>query len=116
MPIVITATIDLEPGRREQTLRSARPFIDAALGEPGCRAYTWSLDADDPDRVRVFEEWADEPSLKNHFEGEPYAKMRSHLAGSGIRAAVSAKYRVDLIEPVYDETGMARAHFFSGGT
>lgn len=113
MAIVITATIDLEPGKREQTLRSARPHIDAALAEPGCVAYTWSLDADDPGRVHVFEEWTDEKALRGHFEGRPYANMRDHLGESGILGAVSAKYRVDLIEPVYGPEGTARADFFT---
>lgn len=113
MPIVITATVDLEPGKREETIRGARPLIEAALAEPGCVAYVWSFDAEDPGRVRVFEEWTDEVSLKDHFDGAPYADMLKHLGASGIRAAVSAKYRVDLIEPVYGPEGVARADFFT---
>lgn len=111
MPIVITATIDLEPGRREQTLQSAQPLIAAALAERGCRAYTWSCDAVYPDRIHVFEEWEDEAALKGHFNDKPYADMRDHLGASGIRNAVSSKYRVDLIEPVYNSEGQARADF-----
>ena len=113
MPIVITATIDLEPAKRAETLRTAQPHIDAALAEPGCVAYTWSLDVSDPGRVHVFEEWTDEAALQGHFDGEPYADMRDHLGASGILHAVSAKYRVDLIEPVYGPEGVARADFFT---
>ena len=113
MPIVISAVIDVDPAKRDQIIRSAQPHIDGALEEPGCRDYTWSFDANHPGRVHVFELWDDEASLKGHFDSEPYAKMRQHLQDAGIVAATSAKYRVDLIESVYDETGQGRADFFT---
>jgi hypothetical protein len=39
--------------------------------------------------------------------------MAGHLAAVGIKNAVTRKYRVDLIEPVYDPDGKPRADFFT---
>jgi hypothetical protein len=41
--------------------------------------------------------------------------MRVALAQFGIRGADVLKYRIDAAEPVYDETGTARADFFTTG-
>ncbi|MBT5010599.1 MAG: antibiotic biosynthesis monooxygenase, partial [Gammaproteobacteria bacterium] len=39
--------------------------------------------------------------------------MRETLGQFGIRGAEVLKYQIDLAEPVYDETGTARADFFT---
>ncbi|MBK8273384.1 MAG: antibiotic biosynthesis monooxygenase [Sphingomonadales bacterium] len=58
--IVISAQIDLEPAQRDDALRSAQPWIDGALSQPGCIHYDWSADLNNPARVNVFEEWESE--------------------------------------------------------
>ena len=113
MPIVISGEIDLDPAARERALLDAKPLIDAALAEKGCVHYAWSADLSRPGRVNVFEEWATEADLAYHLSAEPYLKMAGHLAGVGIKSAVTRKYRVDLIEPVYDPAGKPRADFFT---
>jgi quinol monooxygenase YgiN len=112
MPVIlIAATLDLDPARRDQALRDAQVAINATLSEPGCTAYTWSLDAMDPGRVHVFEEWTDEESLAHHFAGQPYQSMRAFLQAGGVTRSVSAKYRVDAISAVYNAEGKAIAGF-----
>ena len=113
MPIVISGEIDLDPAAREKALLDAQPLIAAALAEPGCVHYAWTADLARPGRVHVFEEWATEADLAYHLTAEPYLKMAGHLAAVGIKAAVTRKYRVDLIEPVYDPQGKPRADFFT---
>ena len=39
--------------------------------------------------------------------------MRDTLGKYGITGAETLKYQIDLQEPVYDETGVARADFFT---
>lgn len=111
MPIVITGEVDLTPGRREAALAGARALIEEALAEPGCRAYAWSADPYLPDRVHVFEEWDTADQLAAHLVAPSYFGMLKHLGEVGIVAAVTRKYRVDLIEPVYGEDGVATARF-----
>ena len=51
--------------------------------------------------------------LQNHFNNHWYQDMRVALAQFGIKGADVLKYRIELAEPVYDETGTARADFFT---
>jgi quinol monooxygenase YgiN len=111
--IIISGTVDLPPDRLEAALAAAKPLIEGALTEPGCLDYDWCPDPLHPGRIRVFERWVDEASLTSHFQTHWYLEMRDTLGSFGILAAETAKYRVDLSEPVYDTTGTPRADFFT---
>ena len=114
MAIIIAGYLDFAPGVATPMIREAKPLIDAALEEPGCRAYSWAVDPSFPDRVHVFEEWDDEASLAGHFAGAPYRDMGAHLnKGAGILGMAVQKYRWDIAEPVYDDSGVPRADFFT---
>jgi quinol monooxygenase YgiN len=111
--IIISGTVDMPPENVAPALESARPLIEGALTEPGCQDYDWCPDPRIPGRIRVFERWESEEALAEHFKCEWYLNMREHLGSYGITGAVTAKYRVDLEEPVYDETMTPRADFFT---
>ncbi len=113
MRILIAGTIDVDANKRAKALEDAEPFIRAALEEPGCVAYDWTPDPYNPQRIHVFEEWTGEKELAFHLGAEPYRNMAAHLAGVGILAAETKKYRVDHFEPVYDGEGVPRADFFT---
>jgi quinol monooxygenase YgiN len=111
--IIISATLDLPPEKVHTALETCRPLIEGALTQTGCLAYDWSIEPTHPGRIRVFELWENEGALAAHFRSEWYLKMRESIGSFGLRNAESAKYRVDLVEPVYDETFTARADFFT---
>ncbi|MEO8813325.1 MAG: antibiotic biosynthesis monooxygenase [Caulobacteraceae bacterium] len=113
MTIVISGEIDLKPEAREDALLGAQPLLVAARAEKGCVHYAWTADPALPGRVHVFEEWAAEADLAAHLKGAPYLGMLAHLGAAGLLHAVTRKYRVDLIEPVYDPEGRPRADFFT---
>lgn len=112
--ILVAGTVDVAPDVRDKALTDARPLIEAALAEPGCRAYAWTADLSVPGRICVFEEWDDEASLIAHLAAEPYRNMLAHLSGVGILGAETRKFRIDLAEPVYDPEGKPRGDFFTG--
>lgn len=113
MPIVISGEIDLAPEDRERALLGARDLIAAALAERGCVHYAWTADLGRPGRVHVFEEWQTQDDLAAHLAGKPYQGMLAHLSSCGLQNAVTRKYRVDHVEPVYDPQGRPRADFFN---
>ncbi len=115
MAILVAGTIDFSPEAAVDLIPAGKRFITAALKERGCIAYAWSPDPLRPGRIHVFEEWTDEQALADHFTGAPYRDMGAHLAAAGILGMNVLKYRSDLAEPVYDETGVARADFFTAG-
>jgi len=111
--VVISGEIDVEPAKREKALLDAQPLIAAALAEKGCVHYAWTADPARPGRIHVFEEWDTEADLIAHLAAPPYRDMAGHLAATGIVSAVTRKYRVDLVEPVYDPQGNPRGDFFT---
>jgi len=111
--IVIAGTIEIDPARREEALANAQPYIDGALTQPGCEAYTWAADLNSPGRVEVFERWTSEADLRAHFDGPHYKAMLVHMGSHGLKSADVSKYRVDLREPVYDPANKPRADFFT---
>ena len=114
MTVVVAGYIDLEYGKnRENVITSAKPFIEAAWDERGCVAYHWTPDPFKDNRIHVFEEWEDVEALSEHLTAKPYKDMLGHLRGAGIVSSHTQKYRVDLIEPVYDDTGTPRGDFFT---
>lgn len=115
MAIIIAGTLDFDRAKVEQMLRDAAPLIRAGQAEPGCIAYDWAIDPNVPGRVLVFEHWADEAALANHFASAPYREMGAHLNATGILGMSVSKFRTDLQEPVYDEAGTPRADFFTVG-
>ena len=112
MTIVIYAVVDLGPAARTAALSGAKPHVDAALAQPGCLAYAWTADPENPGRVHVFEEWASQDALASHLAGPAYRHMLAHMQGHGITSAVSTKYAVTAKQPVYDPHGKPRADFF----
>jgi quinol monooxygenase YgiN len=111
--IIISGTVDLPPEKLEAALAAAKPLIEGALTEPGCLDYDWCPDPLNPGRLRVFERWESEEALAFHFRNEWYLRMRDTLGSFGLLGASTAKYRVDLEEPVYDQTMTPRADFFT---
>lgn len=109
--IVIAAHIDVEPGGRDECLKTAQPFIDGALSQAGCLHYSWAADLNNPARIEVFEEWTDEDALAQHFKGVHYSGMLAHIGSFGLVNSVSAKYRVDAEGPVYNAQGVPTAAF-----
>jgi quinol monooxygenase YgiN len=113
MKIIISGTVDIDPEQMDAAMKAAKPLIEGALTQEGIMDYDWCPDPLMPGRIRVFERWASQAALENHFNNHWYQDMRVALAQFGIRGADVLKYRIDAAEPVYDETGTARADFFT---
>jgi quinol monooxygenase YgiN len=115
--IIIAGTIDLvDPTTRDAAIEKAVPLQMATREqEPGCLAYCFAADPGVPGRIQVYELWADEASLAAHVQHPNYFNMRDMLGTVGLKGADNNKYRVDLVEPVYDATRTPRADFFTAG-
>jgi quinol monooxygenase YgiN len=113
--IIIAGIIDLaDPSRRDEALRIAAPLQQKTRDEePGCHAYVFAPDPCVPGRICVYERWEDEASLAAHFQHANYFNMRTALGQIGFAKADNNKFRIDWIEPVYDETRTPRADFFT---
>jgi quinol monooxygenase YgiN len=79
--LIVAGEVRIEAGAAEQVLDALRAMESATRAEPGCLAYAFSIDVDDPTMLRIFERWESQDALKAHF-GTP------HMAAFG--AAVAA--------------------------
>ncbi len=113
MPIIIAGTLDFPGQDVGKIITDAHDLIAASLAEEGCIAYDWTVDPLVPGRMHVYEEWTTEAALAAHFVNPPYLNMGAHLRNSGMQGADVKKYRFDLAEPVYDDSGTPRADFFT---
>jgi quinol monooxygenase YgiN len=113
MMILISGELEFPPEQRDEALATAKPWIDMALAEKGCRHYAWTADPHYPGRVHVFEEWETAEDLAAHLVNEAYIKMAGHLGSYSILGAETRKYRCDLSEPVYGPDGVATATFLT---
>jgi quinol monooxygenase YgiN len=55
----------------------------ASRAEPGCRDYTFCVEIDDPNKLRVNECWEDEAALKSHFATPHMAAFNEAIAAAG---------------------------------
>lgn len=113
--IIIAGYIDFtDEAARNAAVEASQPLQQATRDdEPGCGAYCFAADPCVANRVQVYELWDDEASLAAHFEHENYFGMRTMLGEMGLTGADNKKFRVDLAEPVYDDTRTPRADFFT---
>ena len=113
MIVLISGELEFPAEKRSEALEKAKPWIDMALAEKGCRHYAWTADPHYPGRVHVFEEWETAEDLAAHLVNEAYIKMAGHLGNYSILGAETRKYRCDLSEPVYGPDGVATATFLT---
>lgn len=113
MAIVIAGYIKVDPEKRKGLLTDGRQYIEASRAEPGCERYDWSADLVEAGIIYVFERWTDEASLAAHFGASPYKNTLAMFDEAGVLDLDMNKHRVDIIEPVYDETQTPRADFFT---
>jgi len=78
--ILIVGSIEIEPERRAALLEAVRPYVEATRAdEPGCLDYTVCGDPEHPGRVMVFERWAGQDDLVEHFKQPHIAAFREAI-------------------------------------
>ena len=74
--IHVVATIDLNPGTRDQFLAEFRKIVPDVKAEAGCIDYVPTIDAETeiptqfkigPDKITILEKWEDAAALKSHL-------------------------------------------------
>ena len=109
--ILIAGKIRVDPSKRDEALVSGAQLMSETRTQKGCMDYVWSADPTEPDRIYVFERWETQADLAAHLAGDYYLRMRDHMGQAGLVEAEALKYRIDWVEPVYDETMTATATF-----
>ena len=77
--IIVSGIMAVEPSSHDRMVELARAVATASLTEPGCEAYGLWADPDVPGRFRIFEEWASQDALTEHFATPHFAAFGAAL-------------------------------------
>ena len=92
--LIVAGTIEVDPAHRDEMFAAVAPMVAATRAEPGCRAYVFSPDVDDPGLVHLFELWDDQAALDAHFASDHMATWRAASADLPITGRDIAKYTI----------------------
>jgi quinol monooxygenase YgiN len=98
--LVISVTVQIDPAKREEAFAAAIEVMRATRAEPGCIAYTFSADLEDPSKVHVFERWASQDALTAHFKAPHMAAFQKKLGGLGVRGMQAERYEIASVGPL----------------
>lgn len=95
--IIVEGFVQLAPGEIERFRPAAIEMLRATRNEAGCLSYAFATDVDDPNTVRIVEQWESENALASHFATPHMAKFNAALSSAKILKASVKLYRADLI-------------------
>ncbi len=90
--IIVSGVMTVDPAKHDRMVELARDVAAASLEEPGCRAYGFWADPDQPGRFRVFEEWASQEALTEHFAAPHFAAFGEGLGEVGVTSMDVHRY------------------------
>ena len=93
--LIVAGEAVVEEGAVEQVRDALRTMEEATRKEPGCLAYAFAVDINDPTRVRIMERWESSDALSAHFK-TPH--MAAFSAALGVLEPKSMNIKVYQIE------------------
>ena len=90
--IVVSGVITVDPAQHDRMVELGREVAVASLQESGCLEYGFWADPGEPGRFRVFEEWASQEALEEHFAAPHFAAFGAGLGEVGVRDMVVHRY------------------------
>ena len=95
--IVLVVSIETSAASIAAIKDAVAAMETASRAEAGCRDYTFAVELNDPDRLRITECWADTAALKSHFETPHMAAFNQAMASAGSRSVNIACYEASEI-------------------
>ncbi|HYF45187.1 MAG TPA: putative quinol monooxygenase [Acidimicrobiales bacterium] len=99
--IIVSGTLRLDPAEVDTALQLGATMTEASLAEAGCSAYGFWQDPADPTRIHVFEEWASQEALDEHFATPHMAAFMEGLGRLSISDMEVSKYEVSQKAPLF---------------
>jgi quinol monooxygenase YgiN len=97
--ILITGSIVAREGRLAEALALSLEHVRRSRVEPGCISHAVHQDAENPNRLFFFEEWADRAAVAAHFAVPESRAFVKALAGVATGAPQLAMYDSTRISP-----------------
>ena len=83
--IVLVVSIDTTADSIAAIKDAVAAMETASRAEAGCHDYTFAVELNEPDKLRITECWEDEAALQAHFETPHMAAFNEAMAAAGPR-------------------------------
>ena len=97
--IVVNVTM----GFSEDDIASLKPMLskmeEASRAESGCDDYTFSVEVNNPDVLRITERWHSMDALTEHFKSPHMADFRAAMANFTVKSRQAYFYEASEIDP-----------------
>ena len=80
--IIVKGEVRFGDGEIERLKPDFAANIKATRAEPGCAAYSYSVDVLDPNLLRIAEEWSSEEAIDAHMQSPHMAALFAALGNS----------------------------------
>jgi quinol monooxygenase YgiN len=92
--LVISGTLVIDPAHVDRARTLLAPLLTATRAEPGCIAYGFYADLDEPGTFRVYEEWESAEANAAHSASDHLAAFMAGVAELDVRSARLDRYEV----------------------
>jgi quinol monooxygenase YgiN len=91
---VISGTIVIDPAHVARARDLVAPLVVATRAEPGCIAYGFYADLDDPGTFHIYEEWESAEANAAHSASAHLAEFMAGVAELDVRRVRLDRYQV----------------------
>lgn len=91
--IIVSGSIRVDAGSREDYLAGCRTVVEQARRSPGCLDFALSADPVEPDRINVYERWESDEHLERFRGSGPEPQQSAQILGAHVE-----KYRISAVE------------------
>ncbi|MBX7484034.1 carboxymuconolactone decarboxylase family protein [Qipengyuania qiaonensis] len=98
--LTIIGTLQAKPGLGGELREALEPVVAASRQEPGCINYDLHVDAGNPDRFMLYENWADQAALDRHFE-----QLHSKALAARFDELLAEPLKMDCLTEISDWIG-----------
>ena len=98
--LAIIACISLTEESAPLYIEAARGLVAPTRSEPGCELYAMAIDATDPTKVWVSEQWASLAALHAHFDTTHVKQFLEYVSTIDIIDMDARQYETHTVSPV----------------
>ena len=73
--LIVTGSVEVRDDAVDEALEIALTHVRRSRSEPGCLLHSVHRDAEQPNRLFFFEQWADRAALDTHFAAPESGEM-----------------------------------------
>jgi len=99
--IIVAGYLTLDPAKRDEALAAIAKCVEPTRKEEGNIDYRFSPDLDDPNRMNLLEQWADEDAINLHMASEHLAEFMTAIGGCLGGPAEVIRYDVSGSKPLF---------------